>query len=141
MVRCLLPFDVHIPAINPFPIKDSLTFLIILYSAKRQGRARAQGMPSLLGKLLRDATAYFLAIFTGHLLIISFEILAPVRGRLTDLSFFPHDIINVGTYSASPRGVSNHLEYLDEGGSYGALPCLQWGDNVTLQITSSSVFD
>ena len=91
MVRCFPPLGIHIPATDPFCAKDSLGFLIIVYSAKRQGPARAQGVPSLLDRILRDATTYFLAIFAGQLLAIFFEIFAPVSDRPADLCPFPRD--------------------------------------------------
>lgn len=91
MVRHSLPFGVHIPTNDPFYSKDSLSFLIIVYSAKHRGPARAHGAPNLLDKILRDATTYFLVIFTGQLLAIFFVIFAPVRDRPTDLCLLPPD--------------------------------------------------
>ena len=84
MVRYLPPLGIHIPAANPFCAKDSLSFLIIVYLAKRRGLARAQGGPSLLDKILQDATTYFFAIFVGQLLAVFFIIFASVSDRPTD---------------------------------------------------------
>ena len=41
--------------------------------------------PGLLDKILRDATVYFLVLFTGHLVFIFIELFAPVSGRPPDL--------------------------------------------------------
>ena len=119
MVRHSLPFGVHIPTNDPFYSKDSLSFLIIVYSAKHRGPARAHGAPNLLDKILRDATTYFLVIFTGQLLAIFFVIFAPVRDRPTDLCLLPPDQLQIGTDSTFPCKVSNHPKYFGEGGSDG----------------------
>lgn len=47
---------------------------------------RARGAPSIFDRILQDATVYFLVIFTGHLLVIFFEVFAPVSSLLVDLS-------------------------------------------------------
>ena len=132
MVRYLLPFGIHIPAANPLSAKDSLSFFIIAYSARRRGLAHAQGGSSLLDKILRDATMYFLAIFTGQLLTIFFEIFAPVSDRPTNPRPLTHDESHIGTDSTSPCGVSNHLEYFDEDESDGVLSRLQWDGCVSV---------
>ena len=71
--------------------QDVSTFLIIVYSAKRRVRVRAQGMPNLLDRIVRDATVYFLFIFAGHLLVIFFEFFAPVSVRPEDVGVSPLD--------------------------------------------------
>ena len=72
----------HTPAPDHFLVKDALALLIIIYSAKRHdgGRTRVNGTPSLLDKILQDATTYFLVLSTGHLLLLFLEIFAPVSG-------------------------------------------------------------
>ena len=73
----------HPSAFNHFYIIDALALLIIIYSAKRHtgGLTRAGGMPSLLDKIRRDATTYFLVLATGHLLFLCFEVFTPVSDR------------------------------------------------------------
>ena len=70
----------HTPASDPFLTKDALALLIIIYSAKHHdgGRACIDGVPRLLDNILQDATVYFLVISTGHLLLLFFQIFAPV---------------------------------------------------------------
>ena len=83
------------PGIDPFSVEDSLALLIIVYSAKRRqgGLARVGGMPSLLEKILKDATTYFLVLSTGHLLLVLFQVLAPVSNHPVDLCSIAHDKI------------------------------------------------
>ena len=89
------PSTAHILASDPFPIEDALALLIIVYSAKRRagGLARVGGMPSLLDKILQDATMYFLVLSTGHLLLLFFEIFAPVSDRPVDSCSTTYDRI------------------------------------------------
>ena len=49
-------------------LEDLLAFLIILRLAGRSTYRRF-GIPGLLGTILRDATKYFLVIFTAHLVL------------------------------------------------------------------------
>ena len=72
-----------------------MALLIIVYSAKRHGGGlvRVGGMPNLLYKILRDATTYFLVLFTGHLLLVLFEVFAPVSDHPVDLGSITHDKI------------------------------------------------
>ena len=80
----------HAPASDSFLVKDALALLIVVYSAK-SGGARVYGMPSLLNKILQDATTYFLVLSTGHLLLLFFEVFAPVNDRPVDLCSTAHD--------------------------------------------------
>ena len=75
----LLDFDDE-----PFVAQDSWAFLVIIYSARNRGVMRAHGMPSLLDNIVRDATIYFLVLFTVHLLVVFFELLAPVSDHWID---------------------------------------------------------
>ena len=70
---------------------------------------RAHGIPSLLDNIVQGATTYFLVIFTGHLLWIFFELLAPVSHRLTGLCSSTHDELHVGTDSTPSCEVSHRL--------------------------------
>ena len=56
--------------------EDLLAFLIILYLAGRW--FRQFGLLGLLGTILRDATKYFLVIFTAHLVLTSTLLFARV---------------------------------------------------------------
>ena len=66
-------------------IEDVSAFLIIVFSTKRRGRTLVASGPGLLDKILQDATAYFLVLFTGHLVFVFFELFASVSGRPPDL--------------------------------------------------------
>ena len=102
--------SIHTTTANPFFIKDTSAFLIVVYSAKYRGLMRAHGMPSLLDNIVQGATAYFLVIFTGHLLWIFFELLAPVSDRPADLYSSTHDELHIGTDSTPSCEVSRRLE-------------------------------
>ena len=88
----------HTPASDPFLVKDALALLIIAYSAKRHdgGRTRVDCMPRLLDKILQDATAYFLVLSTGHLLMLFLEVFAPVSDRPIDPCSASHDELHIG---------------------------------------------
>jgi len=84
MVRPSPSFDVHIVITNIFA-KDTSVFLFVVYSARRRTRMRIHGVRSLLDTIVRDATGYFLLIFTVHILVILFEFFTPVSDRLVGL--------------------------------------------------------
>ncbi|KAF9643927.1 hypothetical protein BDM02DRAFT_3191081 [Thelephora ganbajun] len=65
---------------------DASAFLLVIYSARHRGHTRAHGVPSLLDKIVQDATVYFLVIFGGHLLLIFFELFAPAPIQLLPAS-------------------------------------------------------
>jgi len=67
-------------------VYDSLAFFIIVFSSKRRDPGRAYGVPNLLDRIVKDATMYFLVIFTSHLLLIFFEFLAPESMQLLPAS-------------------------------------------------------
>jgi len=56
---------------------DVLAFGIVVHSSRQRSRERAYGMPNILDRIVRDATMYFMVIFTSHLLLIFFELFAP----------------------------------------------------------------
>ena len=97
-IRYVLPtFTVYPPTSDPFSIKDILALLFIVYTAKRyRGLTRGGGVPSLLGKILQDATMYFLVLSTGHLLFLFFEIFSPVSDHHVDLRSAAHDKPHTG---------------------------------------------
>ena len=116
------PLGIHIATTNPCFIKDSSAFLVIICStSKHRGLLRAHGITSLLDKIVQGATVYFLVIFTGHLLVIFFEFLAPVSDRPADLRYFAHGGLHVGTGSAPSCQVSYHLECRSKDESDGVL--------------------
>ena len=59
-------FQTTIPVLT---FKDLLAFSVILYLASRSAN-RMYGIPSLLRTIVRDATIYFLVIFTSHLVLV-----------------------------------------------------------------------
>ena len=77
-VFCSSSIGIPIAATNHLFFKDIVAFSIIVYSTKWRGLTRARGVPSLLDKIVRDATIYFMVIFSSHLLLVFFEFLAPV---------------------------------------------------------------
>ena len=71
---------------------------------------RAHGIPSLLDNIVQGATTYFLVIFTGHLLLIFFELLAPVSDCPADLYSSAHDESYIGTDPTPSCEVSHRLQ-------------------------------
>jgi len=68
---------------------DFLAFAIIIrYSRRRDRRGQAYGMPDLFDRIVKDATIYFLVIFTSHLLLIFFEVFAPEATQLLPASAY-----------------------------------------------------
>ena len=111
----------HTPASDPFFVKDALALLIIVYSAKHNdgGHARVDGMPRLLNKILKDATVYFLVLSTGHLLLLFFEVFAPVSDRPVDLCSAVHHKLHIGSDQNSSCGVCFRPKYCTKGQSDG----------------------
>jgi len=72
------------------PLKDLLVFLIILHIAGRW--ARRFDVSGLLGTILRDATIYFLVIFTAHFVFVMTLVLARVSSAMC---FTSHDSAEV----------------------------------------------
>jgi hypothetical protein len=99
-VSCSSPLGISIAATDHLFVEDALAFSIIVYSMKWRGLTRAQGVPSLLDKIVRDATVYFVVIFTSHLLLVFFEFFAPVSDFPTCLSSSTSDEPHKGTGSA-----------------------------------------
>jgi len=68
--------------VTPTPFsEDLLAFLVIVRLA---GRWTIQwfGIPGILGTILRDATKYFLVIFTSHLILAATIIFARVSSGM-----------------------------------------------------------
>ena len=97
-----------------FFVKDAAAFFVIIYSAKHRGIMRAHGVPSLLDKIVADATVYFLVISTGHFLLILFELVASVSDPPADLISPVHDELHIGTNPTSSCEVSHRLEYCNK---------------------------
>jgi len=106
-----LSLDIHVVATNHFA-KDSLAFFIIVYSVKWRGPARPRAVPSLFDNIVQDATMYFLVIFSSHLVLIFFELFAPVSDFLIDPSPPPllTSCCKKGNDSTPSCGVSHRLD-------------------------------
>ena len=63
--------------------EDLLAFLIIMYQVN-WSRARQYGVPGLLGTIVRDATKYFLVIFTAQFVLA----ITLLFGRVSSAKFF-----------------------------------------------------
>jgi hypothetical protein len=66
---------------TPLPhcdIVDLFAFLVVLITAKRQGRNRHPGISSILDTILQEATLYFVFIFVSHFLFELFLFFVPV---------------------------------------------------------------
>ena len=113
MVRSFLSVDTYTAMTDRSIVEDILAFLIVVYTAKRQRVMRLDGMPSLLDNIVEGATTYFLVIFTGHLLLILFELFAPVSTRLLSMCSFAYYKLHIGPDSASSSGVSHRFGFCD----------------------------
>ena len=124
---------VHPPTPDTFCVKDVLALVIIVYSAKRHagGSALVDGVPSLLEKILQDATTYFLFLTTGHVLFLSFEVFAPVSNPV-DLHSTTHDKSHTGSDENSSWVVSRYPKYRNDGGSDGTRSYPQRGGDVSV---------
>ena len=83
---------------NTVLVEDALALLFIVYFVKRHygGLIRVGGVPSLLKKILQDATMYSFIVSTGHVLFLFFEVFAPVSGRPVDLCSATRDEAHIG---------------------------------------------
>jgi hypothetical protein len=68
------------PILPHLGIVDTLAFLAILITAKRRGRNRYPGIPSILDNIFRDATISFVIVFIYHLVQQFFLIFADSVG-------------------------------------------------------------
>lgn len=82
MVRPWPPTSVYIATTNLICTKDVTAFGLIIWSARHRGFTGAHGVPNILDRIVRDSTTYFLVIFTNHLVLILFELFAPVSDHL-----------------------------------------------------------
>jgi len=112
-VFCSLSLGIPIAATDHPFVKDAVAFSIIVYSMKWRGVTRAHGVPSLLDKIVRDATVYFVVIFTSHLLLLLFEFFAPVSDIPTCLFFSNCDEPHKGAVSAPSCEVGLCPEHCD----------------------------
>ena len=86
-----IPYGVFRPSLHPSfgidqpPfIEDCAAFLVVVFSARQRSFIYAAGMPTLLGNIVHGGTVYFLVVFAGQLLLVFFELLAPVSDVSTD---------------------------------------------------------
>ena len=89
-------------------------------------------MPDLLGNIVRGASAYFMVIFTGHLLLVLFELFAPVSDYPADPRSFTHYELRAATDSTPSCEVSHRLGCCNEGEINGVPSPTQWEWNVGL---------
>ncbi|KAF9791193.1 hypothetical protein BJ322DRAFT_1040349 [Thelephora terrestris] len=61
---------------------DVIVFLIIIFTARRPRMNAFPGMPSILDTLVRDATQYFILIFSFHFLATLFLFVTPANIQL-----------------------------------------------------------
>ena len=114
MVRSFLSIDTYTAMTNCFIVEDTSAFLIVVYTAKSQRVVRLYGVPSLLDNIVQGATSYFLVIFTGHLLLVLFELFAPVSIHLLSLCPFAHYKPHIGADATSSIEVSHRLGFCDK---------------------------
>ena len=57
--------------------------------ARRTAGFTVAGIPSLLDRIVKDATIYFLVIFTSHVVVEGFLIFGPVSHRTALTGFYP----------------------------------------------------
>lgn len=92
----------------PFP-KDFLAFVVVAYIASKS-TVHKYGFPSLVRTLARDATKYFLVIFTAHLVLAMTLLFASVGLGLqfaVAMELTPFSSITVlAIHPADPRNVS-----------------------------------
>ena len=73
----LLSFIDHLGDTRSDHLPDLLAFLVIVYLVVRSG-VRGVPIPSILKTITRDATYYFLIIFTSHVVLMVFLVFASV---------------------------------------------------------------
>lgn len=139
-VRCVMPPSLGIPiaVTNHLFVTDAVAFFIIVYSMKWRGVTRAHGVPSLLDKIVRDATVYFVVIFTSHLLLLLFEFFAPVSDVPTCLIFSASNEPHKGAVSAPSCEVGHCPEHCDVDESDGVSSHQQWERSVGFPLIVSS---
>ena len=89
---------------NPF-LEDLLAFLIIVHLAGRW-TIRWFGIPGLLGTIMRDATRYFLVVFTAHLVLAASIIFARVGSKM----YFANRMLLI-SYLAFSSTTSRHVSH------------------------------
>ena len=65
------------------PFTDLLVFLIVIWVGYRSGGFGRPGMPTILDRIVKDATVYFMVIFTSHFVLECFILFADVSHRAT----------------------------------------------------------
>ncbi|KAF9649416.1 hypothetical protein BDM02DRAFT_3128379 [Thelephora ganbajun] len=58
-------------------VYDLLAFVIVIWASRRPGGLGRSKIPTILDRIVRDATMYFLVIFTSHLVVECFILFAP----------------------------------------------------------------
>ena len=84
-----LPSPLRKPTPAPRCFTDLLVFVTIVFVARRAAGFTVTGIPSLLVGILKDATIYFMLIFTSQLVVGLFLVFAPVSHRTALTGFYP----------------------------------------------------
>jgi len=115
MVRRSLTYLISKRLHQPSSTADLLAFLVILYLARRSTSRKG-----LLGTIVRDATKYFIVIFTGHLTLTMTVLFAKVNSRIflnydDAKSFFspPSDYSRACKSELSPPSCSQTEPYVE----------------------------
>jgi len=77
-IRCGTPPVFHLGDTHSDDPSDILAFSVVIYFVVRSN-ANKVPIPNLLKIIAQDATCYFLVIFTSHVVILVFVLLASVR--------------------------------------------------------------
>ena len=87
------------------PLKDLVAFLIILYLAGRSA-IRQLGIPTILDTITRDATRYFLVIFTAHFALVVMLLFTRVSLITSFANVHRCQGFSLAFYSTTPSSVS-----------------------------------
>jgi len=91
----------HLGDTNSDHPADLLAFSVIVYLVVRSNVNKVP-IPSLFRTIVRDATYYFLLIFSSHLMIVLFVLFATVRIVLFLLSTVRLDLYSLGLNYSLP---------------------------------------
>ena len=102
----------HVPRPLRRGTTDLLAFLIILFTARRSGMNRYPGVPNLLDTILRDATGYFLSMFSFQFLYQLLFITNRVRGPRYAIRVVNRVALIVGVCSDPTPSISRAVSLL-----------------------------
>jgi len=87
-IRCGASLPIHLGDTRPNRPADFLAFSVIVYVVVRSNVTKVP-MPGILKTIARDATYYFLVIFTSHLVVVMFFLFASVSTSSQSSLFSP----------------------------------------------------